>query len=247
MVKLVVEIECFGKSFDEFDKETGSSDGLQPKQADLSCVHALNEPHLHEIHVVPSKHEADQRDNYDLVQRYGDDKYDRIWYTTTSGSLVDLQTSGTVSNLRSSTTNEVPSKVMSTALTSRNITRDIYYPWTATDAAQEFFIYLYIAEIETLKSNQKREFNIYLNDVYWDGPVSPLDHTTTAYLIQSSKSLVNNNITLYHTDNSTLPPLFNAIEVYIPKQLRPRLSRSRSHMGSFLSLQDRDRKIGSRS
>ncbi|GKD65672.1 hypothetical protein Tco_1307780 [Tanacetum coccineum] len=28
MVKLVVEIECFGKSFDEFDKETGSSDGL---------------------------------------------------------------------------------------------------------------------------------------------------------------------------------------------------------------------------
>ncbi|GJR71548.1 hypothetical protein Tco_0083913 [Tanacetum coccineum] len=60
MVKLVVEIECFGMSFDEFDKEIGSSDGLQPKQADLSCVHALNKPHLHEIHVVPSKHEADQ-------------------------------------------------------------------------------------------------------------------------------------------------------------------------------------------
>ncbi|GKE51997.1 hypothetical protein Tco_1487153, partial [Tanacetum coccineum] len=28
MVKLVVEIECFGMSFDEFDKVTGSSDGL---------------------------------------------------------------------------------------------------------------------------------------------------------------------------------------------------------------------------
>ncbi|GJU63084.1 hypothetical protein Tco_1244919 [Tanacetum coccineum] len=35
MVKLVVEIECFGKSFDEFDKETGSSDGLQPKPAGI--------------------------------------------------------------------------------------------------------------------------------------------------------------------------------------------------------------------
>ncbi|GKC64054.1 hypothetical protein Tco_1096652, partial [Tanacetum coccineum] len=45
--------QCFGKSFDEFDKETWSSDGLQPKQAYLSYVHALNEPHLHEIHVVP--------------------------------------------------------------------------------------------------------------------------------------------------------------------------------------------------
>ncbi|GJX19520.1 hypothetical protein Tco_0222197 [Tanacetum coccineum] len=53
MVKLVVEIECFSMSFDEFDKETGSSDGLQPKQEDLSCVYALNEPYLHEIHVIP--------------------------------------------------------------------------------------------------------------------------------------------------------------------------------------------------
>ncbi|GJX96215.1 hypothetical protein Tco_0352013 [Tanacetum coccineum] len=60
IVKLAVEIESFGMSSDEFDKETGSSDGLQPKQADLSCVHALNELHLNEIHVVPNKHEADQ-------------------------------------------------------------------------------------------------------------------------------------------------------------------------------------------
>nr|GEV34736.1 hypothetical protein [Tanacetum cinerariifolium] len=55
IVKLMVEIKCFGMSFDEFDKETGSSDGLQPRQADLIYVHALNELHLHEIHVVPSK------------------------------------------------------------------------------------------------------------------------------------------------------------------------------------------------
>ncbi|GKA22923.1 hypothetical protein Tco_0708885 [Tanacetum coccineum] len=53
MVKLVVKIECFVMSFDEFDKETGSSDKLQPMQADMSCVHTLNKPHLHEIHVVP--------------------------------------------------------------------------------------------------------------------------------------------------------------------------------------------------
>nr|GFA55973.1 hypothetical protein [Tanacetum cinerariifolium] len=60
IVKLVVKIKSFGMSCDDFDKETGSSDGLQPKQADLSYVHALSELHLHEIHVVPSKHEADQ-------------------------------------------------------------------------------------------------------------------------------------------------------------------------------------------
>ncbi|GKC61734.1 hypothetical protein Tco_1089332 [Tanacetum coccineum] len=52
IVKLVVEIESFGMSSDEFDKETRSSDGLQSKQADLSCVHALNELYLHETRVV---------------------------------------------------------------------------------------------------------------------------------------------------------------------------------------------------
>ncbi|GKC31345.1 hypothetical protein Tco_1038639 [Tanacetum coccineum] len=53
ILKLVVEIKSFDMNSDEFDKETGSSDGLQPKQADLSCVHALNKLHLHEIRVVP--------------------------------------------------------------------------------------------------------------------------------------------------------------------------------------------------
>nr|GEV24202.1 hypothetical protein [Tanacetum cinerariifolium] len=53
MVKFFVEIESFSLSVDELDKENGSCDGLQPKQADMSCVHALNKPHFHEIHVVP--------------------------------------------------------------------------------------------------------------------------------------------------------------------------------------------------
>nr|GEY81805.1 hypothetical protein [Tanacetum cinerariifolium] len=56
----MVEIKGFGMSVDEFDKETGSSNGLQPKQVDMSCVHALNELHLHEIHVVLNTHEVDQ-------------------------------------------------------------------------------------------------------------------------------------------------------------------------------------------
>ncbi|GKF44552.1 hypothetical protein Tco_0131104, partial [Tanacetum coccineum] len=52
IVKLVVEIESFGRSLDEFDKETGSTNGLQPNQADLSCFHALNELYLHKIRVI---------------------------------------------------------------------------------------------------------------------------------------------------------------------------------------------------
>nr|GEY22071.1 hypothetical protein [Tanacetum cinerariifolium] len=60
MMRLVVKIEYVGKIADMFDKATWSFDGLQPEQVDLNYDHALNEPHLHEIHVVPNKHEADQ-------------------------------------------------------------------------------------------------------------------------------------------------------------------------------------------
>ncbi|GJZ44604.1 hypothetical protein Tco_0591859 [Tanacetum coccineum] len=78
IMKLVVKIKSFGMSSDEFDKETGLFDGLQPKQADLSCVHALNELHLHEIHVVPSKHEDDQLANTSVAEVGTADNTDHI-------------------------------------------------------------------------------------------------------------------------------------------------------------------------
>ncbi|GJV87689.1 hypothetical protein Tco_1531627 [Tanacetum coccineum] len=55
IVELVVEIESFGMSSDKFNEEIVSVDELQLKQADLSCVHALNKLHFHEIHVSQEK------------------------------------------------------------------------------------------------------------------------------------------------------------------------------------------------
>ncbi|GJT12068.1 hypothetical protein Tco_0859110 [Tanacetum coccineum] len=60
IVKLVVEIESFDMSSDEFDKEIGSSDGLQLKQADLRRksiqkfgVHLkLFQFHIVDVHVI---------------------------------------------------------------------------------------------------------------------------------------------------------------------------------------------------
>ncbi|GKA57638.1 hypothetical protein Tco_0756826 [Tanacetum coccineum] len=70
IVKLVVEIGIFGMSSNEFDKETGLSDRLQPKQADLSCVHALNELYLHEIHVVLNVHVIEQHSLHEKLNSF---------------------------------------------------------------------------------------------------------------------------------------------------------------------------------
>nr|GEW32540.1 hypothetical protein [Tanacetum cinerariifolium] len=60
MLRLVVEIDVGGMTADLVDKVTCSFDGVKLKQVDLKCIHALTEPHLHDIHVVPDRHEVDQ-------------------------------------------------------------------------------------------------------------------------------------------------------------------------------------------
>nr|GEV80292.1 hypothetical protein [Tanacetum cinerariifolium] len=61
MVILVVEIDVGGMTADVVDKVTCTSDDVQPKQVDLKYAHALTELHWHDIHVVPDRHEVDQR------------------------------------------------------------------------------------------------------------------------------------------------------------------------------------------
>ncbi|GJW05709.1 hypothetical protein Tco_1568132 [Tanacetum coccineum] len=72
MVKLVVEIECFGMSFDEFDKDTGSSDGLQSKQADMKMS----------TRVVTNTNEVYNGGNFLYLPEFGksvDVAWDRNW------------------------------------------------------------------------------------------------------------------------------------------------------------------------
>ncbi|GJZ80441.1 hypothetical protein Tco_0645435 [Tanacetum coccineum] len=64
MLKLVVEVECFGMCVDEFDKVTVLFSEMQLKQEDRSYVNASNELHMHVVHVVPSSMEADQNLEY---------------------------------------------------------------------------------------------------------------------------------------------------------------------------------------
>nr|GEZ73534.1 hypothetical protein [Tanacetum cinerariifolium] len=60
MLRLVVEIDVGGMTADVVDKVTFSFDDLQLEQVDRKYVHALNEPHLHDVRVVLNRHEVDQ-------------------------------------------------------------------------------------------------------------------------------------------------------------------------------------------
>nr|GFB34087.1 leucine-rich repeat transmembrane protein kinase protein [Tanacetum cinerariifolium] len=100
-----------------------------------------------------------QRQNFgtnDSV-RYKDDMYDRIWRPSSmiGGRAVnnsDLVSAGL------SDEEKVPLKVRSTAYTPINSTNMLRYTWVA-NATDKFILYIHIAEVEILQSNQKREFN----------------------------------------------------------------------------------------
>ena len=92
------------------------------------------------------------------------------------------------------------------------------YTWPA-NATDEFIIYIHIAEVEILKSNQKREFNIYLNGALLFGPFSPSTSLTTITNQSTHTGFSSYELELKPTLDSTLPPLCNAIEIYRVKQL----------------------------
>ena len=79
---------------------------------------------------------------------------------------------------------------------------------------------MYFLELENLEANQTREFNIYLNDLLWYGPLNPKNIVYPTFFSTSySQPDSEGNIQIWfnNTKNSTLPPLINAFEVYFFK------------------------------
>ncbi|KAJ0785830.1 putative transferase [Helianthus annuus] len=112
----------------------------------------------------------------------------------------------------------IPSKVMSTAITPTISTDDIFVKLN-TIITDKYYFYLHFAEVEILKSNDTREFNIYLNGDYWYGPFSPTN-TITIQSYSPRTGFSSYTFKINKTFNSTLPPLINAMEIYREKQFQ---------------------------
>ncbi|GKC59984.1 leucine-rich repeat transmembrane protein kinase protein, partial [Tanacetum coccineum] len=149
--------------------------------------------------------------------RYADDMYDRKWYLLSSTGTIKVTNFSLVSAALSDKV-KLPLKVMRTAITPINSTDILTYTWPA-NTTDQFVIYIHIAEVEILKNNQKREFNIQLNGDLLFGPFSPSTSLTTITGQHTYTGFPNYYLELIQTPNSTLPPIYNAIEIYTVKQL----------------------------
>lgn len=105
---------------------------------------------------------------------------------------------------------------MSTAATPTNSSSSLEFKWNPDEVTSQYYAYMYSAEIVRLQANQTRVFNVNLNGQHLFGPLSPIYLSTRTFYSETALYDPNGKyvVSLVATENSTLPPLINAFEVY---------------------------------
>ncbi|GAU24789.1 hypothetical protein TSUD_356190 [Trifolium subterraneum] len=153
--------------------------------------------------------------NTDVEYRYKYDDDDRIWLPyELSSDWRRLSTSFNNDDLYQNDY-KLPAIVMSTAVTPVNESAPLQFHWDADNVNDEYYYYLHFNEVEKLAGKETRTFIITLNGDTFNGPdISGYQVVETIYSTAPVTGVKRYQISLSKTENSTLPPILNAIEIY---------------------------------
>ncbi|GAU24777.1 hypothetical protein TSUD_356060 [Trifolium subterraneum] len=147
-----------------------------------------------------------------LQYRYKDDVYDRIWLPF---QLIDTKPLNTSNGLLIQSIYSPPAIVMSTAATPVNVSAPIIFHWDADNVTDQYVIYMHFNEVEELTKSEARAFNITVNGLFFYGPMIPGYQVADTILSPTPLTGAERYIiSLFKTENSTLPPILNAVEIY---------------------------------
>uniref|UniRef100_K3YPU5 non-specific serine/threonine protein kinase n=1 Tax=Setaria italica TaxID=4555 RepID=K3YPU5_SETIT len=156
------------------------------------------------------------------IVRYPLDPHDRLWSTyDTIPSWKETSATSVVQNYLTDAY-DVPSAVMQNAATPVNGSR-IDFSWDPSDPSvnisSRYFFVFYFAELQSVASNTLRQFDIIVNNSTWNTkPYTPpfLFADSISGIVQGQETY---NISLVATKNATLPPILNAMEMYLMKPI----------------------------
>ncbi|KAI4305445.1 hypothetical protein L6164_028810 [Bauhinia variegata] len=170
--------------------------------------------------------------------RYNYDVYDRFWYSDVDVGENDRTSLNVPIRAGSLRTNKFqpPEIVMSTLITPANASTTLCFSWTSTNANNKYYVYLHFAELRVLAKNETRAFNIILNGQVQYGNLVPQYLSVVTYFTRSAISGERFEYCLVRTENSTLPPILNAIEIYTVKEL-PQLETDQEDYEAITSIQ----------
>uniref|UniRef100_A0A0E0ERA3 Protein kinase domain-containing protein n=1 Tax=Oryza meridionalis TaxID=40149 RepID=A0A0E0ERA3_9ORYZ len=151
--------------------------------------------------------------------RYPNDVFDRFWGTPVYiTEWLNISTNGTFMSYYSTDHIRVPRDVLRTAITTSATSVHLNITVYAASVGQlpppterAYFHFLHFASFE----QQQRQFEMYFGKVKWKHNNISVHESHSMQPSYSSKGVyMLSNVSLVATDDSVLPPLLNAIEVY---------------------------------
>ncbi|QHN76030.1 putative LRR receptor-like serine/threonine-protein kinase [Arachis hypogaea] len=182
-------------------------------------------------------------------RRYKDDIYDRIWEPYWDDKWTQLSSS--LSNDEFDQNHfKPPAVVLKTAATPKNATASLDFHWEDdyadnNETQHQYYFYLHFAELQKLGANQTRSFNITLNDVPWSIVKPVYASLYTRYNLNPWFGHKNYHISLFRTESSSLPPIINALEIYLVKDFSSQLETQKDEVDAVTNIK-RTYKVDSR-
>ncbi|KAI5336416.1 hypothetical protein L3X38_015683 [Prunus dulcis] len=149
--------------------------------------------------------------------RYPFDVHDRFWYAYDRDDWTQLSTSQTIDS-GSSNDYQPPPIVMRTAATPRRANASLDFFWLPADDKASYYVYMHFAEVEKLQANQSRLQYITRNGQVFYELFAPDYLYTNTIFSPAALSGGQYNFSIRKAENSTLPPILNAIEIYTLKE-----------------------------
>ncbi|XLQ98801.1 hypothetical protein S83_065000, partial [Arachis hypogaea] len=186
-----------------------------------------------------------------LIYRYKDDIYDRIWEPYWDDKWTQLSSS--LSNDEFDQNHfKPPAVVLKTAATPKNATASLDFHWeddfadNNNGAQHQYYFYLHFTELQQLGANQTRSFNVTINGLpYWENVGLTYASELTRYTRGPSYEGKRHHISLFRTESSSLPPIINALEIYLVKDFSSQLETQKDEVDAVTNIK-RTYKVDSR-
>ncbi|KAH0943501.1 LOW QUALITY PROTEIN: hypothetical protein HID58_003138, partial [Brassica napus] len=149
---------------------------------------------------------------------YGADVFDRIWLPYNSENWSQIRTDNSVDNDNGF---KVAENVMATASVPTDPDAHMNISLTGLHQTSRFYVCLHFSEIQELNPNDTRELKVMYNGRLIIEPFKPISFYTRSFFRDELGPNANGQCTfsLQKTASSTLPPLLNAMEVYMVNSL----------------------------
>ncbi len=111
--------------------------------------------------------------------------------------------------------------MLKTAVKTQNASIPLSFSWNPPDSLSKCYVYFHFAEIEKLEAGQQRELKIDLNGERYLTESIKLDYLSPQTIVQNDPPISGEQLyfSIYAAEGTKHPPILNAVETVVLKEL----------------------------